>query len=298
MAHMTNAELADFLNDNLGLAGTDAVTANVIRQWIAWDVLPKAKAHGRGIGQGPTWHRSDAAMRRALRLGELRKRGICRENAVIVQTYIEWGHPDFDRVREALLNELVKWAAQLNRHQTTFIGDSNFPEMSVTKHRAIANQLGPLDDRLKGTQFERSAELYAVFAETARTGHGNSEYLTALMLEAAHQIVPAFSKMLPAHCISQFANSFAGLTGPSDEIGNSGERAILSASERKFRIARLFIRRLLSELRKCEQHARSPILDVDARQLAQMLHSLYPQISVGPWLILPFVQLLKIAPEQ
>jgi hypothetical protein len=60
------------------------------------------------------------------------------------------------------VSEWAKWAAQLTRRQTTFLDNSEFRDTSATKMRAIATQMGPLDALFKGTQFEQSAELYAV----------------------------------------------------------------------------------------------------------------------------------------
>src|SRR5690348_10385096 len=97
---MTNAELAAYLNEQLGLSAGQAVTTDVVRQWVAWDVLPKAKVQGRISGKGPAWSRLGVARRRAMRLAQLRKLGTRREKALIVQAYIEWGHPDFGRVRD------------------------------------------------------------------------------------------------------------------------------------------------------------------------------------------------------
>jgi hypothetical protein len=290
---MTNADLAARLNAELGLTGSDAITANVIRQWVTWDVLPKARIQGRISGKGPVWSRSGAAMGRAMRLGELRKRGIRREKALIVQAYIEWGHPDFDRVREALLSEWAKWAAQLAHRQTTFLEKSEFQEISATKQRAIATQIGPLDARFKGTRFEQSPELYAVFAEISRNGAGNSGHAATLMAGAFHQIMPGAARNLPQGCMGALADSIAGMTGAWDEITNSADRAIKSATERQFRIARYLIQLFLRELRKGEKHGQSAALALDARQLWRVLHSLEPQISTGPWLTFLFVQALK-----
>lgn len=291
---MTNTELAELLNARIGLTGRDAVTANVVRQWVDWDVLPKATAQGRAIGKGPAWSRSGTALRLALRLGELRKCGIKRGTALIVQAYIEWGHSDFDRVKEALLSEWAKWAAQLTRRQTTFLGNFEFREISATKQKAIAAQIGPLDPIFEGTQFEQSPELYAAIAEFARTGEGNTGYVESLISGASSQIWPGATDTLAPDCMSVLANSFSGMTGDPDEIGNSGESAIQNSSERQFRISRHQIRLLLRELGKPGRHRQITALDFRILQLLQTLHSLTPQISTGPWLIFLFVQALKI----
>ena len=291
---MTNSELAALVNSRLGLAGQDSVTANVIRQWVAWDVLPKARIQGREKGKGPVWSRSGPAVRQALRLGALRQRGVKREKALIVQAYIEWGHRDFDRVREALLDEWSKWAAQLTRRQTTFLAKAEFRDIGAKQMRAIANQLGPLDSSFKGTPFQQSPELYAVMAEFARSGNGIEKDIEILMAGAFEQMVPGMAEMLPPHCSGALAGSILGLIGTSDEIANSGETTIQTATERQFRIARYQIRLFYRQLRASERHTEIASLDPNFGRLLQMLRSLAPQISVGPWLIISFIQLLRV----
>jgi len=289
---MTNAELAKQMNALWGLKGRDAVTANVIRQWVAWDVLPKARVQGRAAGNGPIWIRDERSLRRANRLAELRKAGVRRENALIVQAYIEWGHSDFYRVRHALRDEFSKWRNQLNHRHITFIGDDSFANLSATRKRAIANQLGPLDSRFSGTQFEQSPALYAVWADLARTADGNSNFLIAQLIEALQRIYPAIDAIVPSELLSSIAIGLPGLTGSSDEIDNSGESTIEIASERQFRVARIYARRYLKLLREAGCYDASPGLDPGARELMQMLHSFAPQISTGPWLTFAFAQLL------
>ncbi len=292
---MTNTELATLVNSRLGLAGEGSVTANVIRQWVAWDVLPKARIQGREKDRGPVWSRPDSAIRRALRLGELRRQGIKRENALIVQAYVEWGHPDFDRVRDDLLKEWTKWAAQLTRQQTTFFNGIEFCDISATKKRAIATQIGPLDNLFVGTQFQQSPELYAVIAEFARSGDGSAKDIEALMSSALGQIIPGIAEILPPNCKGAMAGSLEGLFGASDEIANSGESTIQSASERHFRIARFQIRLFFRLLRRAEKIEQGASLSDAASQLLGILALLKPQISAGPWMIITFVQALRMA---
>ena len=290
---MTNTELAALVNSRLGLGGPDSVTANVVRQWVDWDVLPKARIQGREKDRGPVWSRSDAAIRRALRLAGLRRQGMRREKALIVQAYIEWGHPDFDRVRDALLDEWSKWIAQLTRRQTTFLDKTEFRDVSATKKRAIATQLGPLDPRFVGTQFQHSPELYAAIGEFARNGNGSAKDIEALICGAFGQMLPGIAEILPPHFIGGLAGAIAGLIGASDEITNSGERTIQTASERQFRIARHQIRFFYRLLSRVGQQGETASLDPNAGHLLQTLRSLAPQISIGPWLIISFVQVLR-----
>lgn len=293
MTQMTNSELTKLLNARLGLAQQEAVTVNVVRQWVAWDVLPKARVAGKIEGKGPIWSRPRTTLRRANRLGELRKQGIKRENALIVQAYIEWGHPDFDRVQAAMRSEWEKWAAQLTRRQTTFIENSVYEEISATQQRAITNQIGPISRIFRGTKFEQSPEIYALIADFARTGEANLGHLGSLFSGAFFRVLPEIAALLPAEYLPSLASSFAGMTGPPDEIANSAASTIESASERQFRTARHQIRIILKGLHSADQFAHSELLSSEARQLWQMLQMLSPQITAGPWLIFLFVQALK-----
>lgn len=289
---MTNAQLADRLNAELGLTGPDAVTANVIRQWVAWDVLPKAQVQGRSAGKGPIWIRSRRAHCRAVRLAELRKAGVRRENAVIVQAYIEWGHPDFERVRSALCKEFAKWRNQLNRRHITLMEGDNYRELSVTKKDAISNQIGRLDERFVGTRFQQSRELYGNIANFSRTSEGDQKLIEELIHGAFDKISPDYSKYIPDDFISILCYSVSGLTGSSEEIVNSGKTTIASATEWQFRIARYFVRCYLRMLQAAGRISEISELDHRIREPLKMLTVLAPEISVGPWLTSLFVQAL------
>jgi len=295
---MTNAELADSLNERFALAGPDAVTLDVVRQWVAWDVLPRAQAKGRLPGKGPIWNRDEHSLRRAYRLTELRKAGVRRENAVIVQAYVEWGHPDFDRVRGALRAEFSKWRNQLNRDHTTFIGDDGYRGLSASRKRSIANQLGPLDGRFVGTQFEQSPEVYAVLANLARLAAGDLNQTKQLISKALEQLHPNFRAIIPIEITDLIANSISGLTGIPDEIEQSGEEAIEGATERQFRIARYHVRLILMMLRKASTVSSIADLDFYSKAILNTLSSISQQISVGGWVSTTFAQALLVVCRQ
>jgi len=290
---MTTADLATLLNERFGFAGRNAITVNVIRQWVAWDLLPKAEVQGRVQGGGPVWARSEAALRQATRLAELRKAGIRRQNALIVQAYIEWGHPDFCRVREALASEWKKWTAQLNHRQLTAIGESKYQELSASRKRAIANQTGPLDAIFAGTPFEQSPEFYGTMANRARYGEANSEIVASLMGTALARISPDVARLMPRELLSTLAESLSGLAGEPDEIENSGQSAIQIATEQQFEIAGRHVRSILNNFQTPSVQSEGVFDDPNMSQLQETLRSLAPHISIGPWIILQFVQALK-----
>ena len=289
---MTNAELASLLNSQLGLTETNAVTPNVIRQWVGWEVLTWSTARGRSVGESPEWSRSGKAMRRAFRLAQLRKSGVIRENAVIVQAYIEWGHPDIDRVRQALMREVNKWRSQLLRRRTTRMQNADYQSLSAVQQRAIRRQRGHLDARFAGTQFEQSDELYATFAELAESGEGDGDRVSKVLLAAMDKMLPGIGETLPAASLNRLGSAIAGVFGSADEIANSAQSEIERASEREFRIARLISRRLLQPTREAQRIKEIMELSGAHAELLQMLNSLSPQISVGIWASVQFAQCL------
>lgn len=282
---MTNAELAKWLNDQSDMNGPNTITTNIVRQWVEWDLLPRATATGQRYGFAPKWSRTEISIRRALRLAELRKFNTRRENALIVHAYIEWGHPDFGRVKDALEAEWDKWAKQLIRRQISFMDDSEFSDLSRTKQLAIANQLGPLDNRLKGTAFELPLQFYAAFAEMARTGTIAKSDADQFLQNALEQFYPGLSRYVPADCMAAVANAFLGITGPEDEIGNSAAIAIKGASELQFRKARHRLRIALKHLRRITASDHPEISNFDFREFSEIARSIGPQVFTGPWIV-------------
>lgn len=291
---MTNAELAELLNAKAELAGAGALTANVIRQWVAWDVLPKADASGRTIGQSPLWSRSGPAVRRATRLTELRKAGVRRETALIVQAFIEWGHPDFERVRCALVHELHKWRAQLLHHRTTRIGNADYRQLSAVQQRAIRTQLGPLDSRFVGRQFQQSDEFYATFAELAQTGEGDPERHRELLTGALERMFPKFAQLPTGTQIAGITDLISGALGSPEEIANSGQSSIENASERELRIARVMTRRIWRIQRQTREMAGLRQLGRPAFELIEIQNSISAQTTIGPWAVMQLVQCLLL----
>ena len=73
---MTNAELAEWLNSDVDLPDEFRVTNDVVRQWVAWKLLPKAVIVGRDSNGAPIWHRNSDSLTLALRLSQFRKNGL------------------------------------------------------------------------------------------------------------------------------------------------------------------------------------------------------------------------------
>lgn len=290
---MANPELAELLNLEFGLGGRDAVTANVIRQWVTWGVLPKAKATASAIGNSPEWSRDDRSHRRARRLAELRKAGVRRETAVIAQAYFEWGHGDFDRARGAILSEYRRGRAKILKPLTTDMRFADYGAVRSVAKLAIKNQSGPLDNRFRGTQFQQSPELIALTLQLATRGDSDLTRITELMGNSIGQMVPAISPHIGSGHLSTIANSMTGVFGSADEIGNSAESTIERSSLRQFRIARYLTGRGLRAIRFADGARELSGIGAPGRELMEMLALLGPQISIGQWALFIFVQALQ-----
>lgn len=290
---MTNADFAAMLNDDLALTGRSAITIDVIRQWVAWGVLPKAKATASTIGNSPEWSRDDRSHRRARRLAELRKAGVRRETAMIAQAYLEWGHSDFERARRAILSEYRRSRAKILKPLTTNMEFANYGAVRSVAKLAIQNQSGPLDDRFRGTQFQQPPELIALSLQLATRGDSDLTRITELIENSIDQMVPVISPHINSGHLSTIANSMTGVFGSADEIGNSAESTIERSSPRQFRIARYLTGRGLRTIRLAYSARELSGIGAPGRELMEMMVSIGPQISIGKWALFMFVQALQ-----
>lgn len=291
-AHRPPCKASASVQARAPMTGKDTVTVNVIRQWVAWDVLPKASAQGQVVGTGPAWSRSRTGMRRATRLAELRKRGVKRENALIVQAHIEWGYRDLDRLRDALTSEWAKWSKQLIRRRTTRIGNHKFEDLSAVQRRAIRAQLGSLDSRFIDSQFQQPDEFYAVLAEFAETGESRAQGERELVGNAIERILPGLGQLRSEAQINGIIASLAGAIGSPDEISNSAHSEIENASDRELRMAGAFLRRHWRKLRQTDLVGISVAKPIS--ELQEKLNSVFPEISIGAWAATQLVQCLLL----
>jgi hypothetical protein len=292
---MTNAQLAELLNQEFDLSGTNAITANVIRQWVLWGVLPKACIQGKLPNSGPQWVREPSALRSAKRLTYLRVRGIRGEHALIAQAYLEWGHPDFDRVRTAFHLEFQRIRRQLRKRLTSDTNFDNFADLSPARRKALQNQSGNLDASFVGTKFQQSQEFYLTSLNMAVTGQGTGDQFSNLIKASSQQLFPEHGLQLAEKIEELLTPSITGFMGDPDEISNSIEENIINASMHDFRRARIAFRRT-KEIHKIEILNPEAWTNIpEAATLLSEFDRLEPQISIGRWAISGFVSLLKIA---
>lgn len=285
---MTNAELAAYLNAELNLTGAAAVTPNVIRQWVLWDVLPKSSGRGRGYARGRDWDRSERDRRRALQLARWRATGVTREQALIVHAFIAWGSRDWQRVRDALQSEMSRATALIHKRLSSELAFHAFADVSAARKRAFRNQLGPLDSRLAGTAAELPAELYAIAAQAMLGGDFDRDRLFALTQVRVAPLVPngLTTNTVPDLLIA----CIAGLFSSPDESDNSAIRAIALCSRNDFRLSRILISKAnrIGLSANAAQLAPSKMLprSADLKQIEQ-------EIGTGYWQVAAISAILK-----
>lgn len=287
---MTNADLASALNDEFGLEGRARLSANVIRQWVEWGLLPKAHVAGRVEGGGPIWERNVNAVKRARRFAEMRVFGIRSERALVAQAYLEWDAVSFDRARQAILGEFRSARLKLWRTLSADIPAGPVSKFSSTKRRALRKQSGPLDPIFRSTQFELPADTFLSAMQSAFAGLSNEAAQIALTVDALTQMIPSLAQYLPAFLPAMVSPN--ALFAPPDEIEFSGEAVLAASNQAQFDEARKTTMQFVRKLRLLTDTRYSGILPDDAQALRSMIEMLLPQITAGPWLIAGFTQIL------
>ena len=288
---MTNAELASALNDEFGLEGRVRLSANVIRQWVEWGLLPKAQVAGRVERGGPIWERNVNAMIRARRFAEMRAFGIRSERALVAQAYLEWRAVPFDRAKAAIIGEFGSAHAKLWRTLTATIPDGPAANFSVTKRRALTTQGGPLDPIFRGTQFQISELAMLSAMQSARGSTADITEQSAQIGAAIAKMVPSVAGLLDGHWLLTYAIP-TGLFAPFDEIEFSGASALETADQTKFEQAQKSLSKFVRRLRRFADGQYAAVLPGDIEPLQFMLRTLSQQITSGPWLVAGFIQIL------
>lgn len=290
---MTNAELAEMLNVAKRLAGSQAVTPNIIRQWVLWDLLPRATASASGRGQPMEWSRSGEAMRQAFRLAELRRYGLTRRSALIVQAFLEWGFGNFEDAQAAIKTEFGHARTQVLRSLSSDTRHDQYNNISRATQKALHHQAGPLDPRLIGTPFQLSKETTLRTLDAMVTGASRET-------EVAERISEHWNGMwqsaegIPIDAVAQgMALGISGLFGDKEEVESPGQVTMENAPLRSFVLARYLWRTRYFQLpEKCDALSEFKDAIPWISQFLQIYNQLGPSIFVGPWAACSFAGIL------
>ncbi len=304
---MTNDELAAQLNSELRLEGRQAVTANVIRQWVSWGVLPKSIPKGQRVGSGPIWERDAIALYRAKRLASVRQWNVIRETAVISQAFLEWGHDDIKRVRQALLSEFSRSRRSLFKSMTSSTDFAAVANLSAAKKKALIHQSGQLDIMFVKDRAANWPDLLISFLGLAHSGSGDIGALPEILLQSGifpEATRPLASTMITPSVVAAIQKLFAD----PDEHGVAGEIHLSNATDAELLEARektshwLFITMPTILNFSIPKVLELPVeLNEEAHTfdiIQQQLTKIYPQISSGHWATSAYVVALSMLRNQ
>jgi hypothetical protein len=290
---MTNAELAEHLNAEIGLTGRNAITANVIRQWVLWDVLPRAQANAKGRGRAIEWGRDVADMHRARRLAELRRYGVVRKTAIVAQAWLELDYPDFCDAKKALLVEFRRARSVSLRDLTSSTEHDAESPLSQTRRNALLRQSGPLDPRLEKTSFQLPPQSLVRILDAAVSGKSHESDVAEIISEQFYKFdAPVGNKDIHDFSL-HLAKGFSGLLGDPDEIGHAGEQTLVTASVGQFSLARRIWRKGYFRI---PEHFQNISEISEHWSEAGLFQSIYqkigPSILVGQWAVFSFAGIL------
>lgn len=240
---MTNVELSQQLNQELSLLGKQAVTANVVRQWVRWKLLKRATILGKTADGKPVWERDEQALEQAKRLATYRCYGLVREDQLICRCYIDGWDIDVDRLRLTLRKRLQALHAVALKRFTSTIERERRDSLSVAQKRAIRNQIGRLDRRFIGTAFELTPDNYVDIFREAIADSGRLEVITEPFQNASEALFPEM-KMQEFPHLSFVVRSIAGLFANPDQFTETPFNSVETCENADFALARSLISRL------------------------------------------------------
>ncbi|MEP7348347.1 MAG: hypothetical protein ABI668_00160 [Sphingorhabdus sp.] len=230
---MTNRELANQLNEQFELSGRSAVTENVIRQWVDWQLLPKSKIANIKTGSGPSWTRGEVALDMAAKLAQFRKYGLISEKQLVARCYIEGWPIEIETARPVMMNRAKYARSHMSKLLSVDYSKlERASDLTAVKKRALERQLGKQDARFEGMPFEFKGDTGILLTLSALSGNAPPPEILG-MLEQAMPI----SKILGSHwagLMSLFVSGISGMAGLPDEIDNSLLDSIEHCSDEVF----------------------------------------------------------------
>ena len=248
---MTNAELAEWLNSEMDLTDDLRVTNNVVRQWVGWNLLPKASISGRDSVKGPIWYRDSNALKAAQRLAEFRKGGLKAKNQLLARCFVDGWKIDIAEARLATFNwagfRLKTMSKRLTMDYSRIDAGA---DLSTVQIRALQNQLGTQDDRFKGTPFEFSGNIGVSLNLVALTGEMPPPKILAKITEAlpiSGELQKQWLELLPV-----LSAGISGMAGSPDEIENSLLDSMDNCSDHVFIKSRNMVKSLFEGVKDAE----------------------------------------------
>lgn len=233
LVEMTSEELVQLLN--LSISHPDhQVTADVVRQWVAWKVLPPAVGRGRGIGESRRWFRSQSNLAQAKRLAELRNAGMVTRQALQAQMWLEGWGLDFGIAKPAIVARFDAALAKIRRGITTSFDPRDGRSPTAAKRRAVAHQLGQQAEVFRQSAFLIDPEeIFHAFGPLF-LGTENRFDISGILARVLRQT----NVVVPPGALERITAALAGLLGDEQEIEFAGRRSIEEGALDEYELAR------------------------------------------------------------
>ena len=145
---MLKAELMAELTAASERLGAKPITERMIEDWITERLLEGPQPKGDRRGLPPTWVYSEEAVQRALRIVELRAKGIRRASALRVNLWIDGFSLPFDHMQRALRSEFKRALARLWRRKPWSFDARYRRKFSDKELEAEGKKIDPVDPDL------------------------------------------------------------------------------------------------------------------------------------------------------
>ena len=160
---MLKAELMAELAAASERLGAKPITERMVEDWITERLLGGPQPKGNRRGLPPTWEYSEEADQRAVRIVELRAKGIRRASALRVNLWIDGFTVPFDDMRRALRSEFKRALAGLWRRKPWRFDARYRRAFSKKELEAEAAKIDPVDTDLAAAGFAPPMELLLLY---------------------------------------------------------------------------------------------------------------------------------------
>lgn len=136
-----------------------SITERMIEDWITERLLDGPRAKGNRRGLPPTWIYPEEAVQRAVRIVELRAKGVRRASALRVNLWIDGFALPFDDMQRAVRSEFKRALAGLRRQKAWKFDARYSRKISDRELEAEAKRIDPVDPDLAAAGFAPPIEV-------------------------------------------------------------------------------------------------------------------------------------------
>ena len=213
---MLKAELMAELAAASERLGAKPITERMVEDWITERLLGGPQPKGNRRGLPPTWVYSEEAVQCAVRIVELRAKGIRRASALRVNLWIDGFTLPFDDMQRALSSEFRRALARLWRRKPWRFDARYRRAFSKKELEAEAAKIDPVDADLAAAGFAPPMEVLLLYGSAMAWGSGDGPVRGSLANDLSEFLTEA-TKQSGIHFSPP-----EGLAGEPEEPDGSG----------------------------------------------------------------------------